>query len=449
MMTANGLAQTLEKACGVAPGSHVLAAVSGGADSIALLCLLADVQARLSIRVSCAHVEHGIRGEASKADMAFVRALCEQKKIPFYAREVSVPDYAAQHGLGVEEAARALRMQALREIADEVGASHIALAHHAMDQAETVLMHAARGSDVRGLCAMRMVSGRTIRPLLQTQPQALRDYLSAIGQSWREDETNADTVYARNRVRHEVLPALMQAYPGAVDALCRLAQAAQRDEAYFAARLAAADVPQRRLVDGIAFSKAALLNMEDALLGRFFQQAFEAQGFGAQGADVIARLIAALRDGQEETINLSGGAHAVAAEGEVYLLREQSPAADTPLALDGRTETPFGVFTVREATPGETGDGITSQAIDEQALLGAVVSQRREGDAMIPFGRKTPVKLKKLMIDAGVPRPIRNSLPVLRRGEDGKEILWAVGLRPSTLCAARGGRRLMLEYISK
>ena len=449
MMTPEGFAQVLAAACGVTPGSHVLAAVSGGADSVALLCLLCGAREQLSLRVSCAHVEHGIRGEASMEDMAFVRELCKQKKVPFFARAVNVPGYAADHAMGLEEAARTLRHHALAGIADEIGAAYIALAHHAMDQAETVLMRAARGSDVRGLGAMRRVSGRVIRPLLSEDPQALRAYLLSIGQKWREDETNQDTAYARNRVRHEVLPALIKAYPGAVEALCRLAQAAQRDEAYFSSRVERLEIPRRMLVDGVLVPREALAGLEDALLGRCMQRLIEENGFGVQSAEVIAQLMAAVKADAPGTVNLTAGAHAFIGEKNVCLIRAQQPIADTPIALSGMTNTPFGVFTVREAAPGETGDGITSQAVDAALLCGAVVSMRREGDAMIPFGRKTPVKLKKLMIDAGVERPIRNSLPVIRRKGDGGEILWVVGLRPAALCAAQGGQRLMIEYRSK
>ena len=222
-MTADEFALRLTGDCAVPPGSHVLAAVSGGADSVALLCFLCEVRERLSLRVSCAHVEHGIRGKASVRDMAFVQALCAQKRVPFYALRADAPAAARARGCGLEEAARALRYDFLQRTADETGASFIALAHHAMDQAETVLLRAARGSDVRGLCAMRERSGRFIRPLLACMPEELRGYLAQLGQPFCEDETNSDVRYARNRVRHEALPALEAAYPGAVRALCRLA----------------------------------------------------------------------------------------------------------------------------------------------------------------------------------------------------------------------------------
>lgn len=439
-MTAERFVLRLTQDCAVSPGAHVLAAVSGGADSVALLCLLDEVKDRLRLTLSCVHVEHGIRGEASVSDMAFVRELCRKKSIPFYAEQVDVPAEAKALGIGLEEAARTLRYACMERIADQIGADVIALAHHAMDQTETVLLHAARGSDVRGLCAMRFRRGRLIRPLLMEQPDALRSMLTARGQGWREDESNKDVRFARNRIRREAIPALEAAYPGATRALCRLAEAAQRDEAHFERALSALKVQVRRLVDGAAIERAPLAELDDALLSRFLCVQLERAGLPGQSAETIGAVMRAARAGQG-VVNLAGGGHAAADRRYVCLIREQEPVRDTPLAPDGETITPFGVFTVRRAQPGETGDGRASQVIPEELLCCAVVSQRRTGDVMIPFGRRESVKIKKLVIDAGIERPLRNSLPVVRRGET---VLWVATLRPSAHCLVREGQNGLL-----
>lgn len=446
MTTAKSFTLSLTRDCGVRAGDHVLAAVSGGADSVALLMLLAEVREVLGLTVSCAHMEHGIRGEASRADMRFVQALCRQMQIPCYTEQADVPAYAKENGLGLEEAARTLRYAFFERTAAEIGAAHIALAHHAQDQAETVLMHAARGSDLRGMCAMRSRRGRVIRPLLEETPQALRTYLRARGQCWREDETNGDIAYARNRIRAEAMPALLAAYPGAVQALSRLARAAERDERHFAAQLEQVNLTRRMLIDGTALLRRELAALDEALRSRAIVWEIERSGFGAQDASVIEQIVDAICDTGDAAFNLTGGAHAYVGETYVCMIRAHQPAADAALACSGDTMTPFGLFSVREALEGETGDGVTSQAIDESQIAGCIVTCRREGDSLVPFGRHTPVKLKKLMIDAGVERPIRNSLPVIRKGD---QILWAVGLRPSELCRAHGGRRLMVIYKGK
>ena len=125
----------------------------------------------------------------------------------------------------------------------------------------------------------------------------------------------------------------------------------------------------------------------------------------------------------------------------ISLTRADAVIPDTPLAPLGETRTPFGVFSVRDALPGETGDGLHSQAIPAPLLAGASVTARREGDAMIPFGRHSPVPLRRLMIDAGVERAMRRSVPLLRQGES---ILWAVGLRPGEACRAEKAQNMKL-----
>lgn len=429
-MTADEFCLRLEKDCAVRPGSHVLLALSGGADSVALLHLLLGARESYPLALSCAHVEHGIRGGESLEDLAFVRALCDALGVPLYAAHVDAPAYARAHGCGLEDAARTLRYDFLYKTADAVGADVIALAHHAGDQAETVLLHALRGSDVRGLCAMRYRRGRLIRPLLDCEPAQLRAQLAAMGQGYREDATNADMAYARNRIRCSVLPEMERAVPGAGGALCRLASAAQRDEDYFAAQLEALRLRVIPLVDGAAVEKAALCGLHPALLSRALVKLIAQAGAAPQGSGVIAQIMDALAQ-DDACVNLAGGAHAVIGRRYLCLVLPDASAADTPLNVPGVTDTPFGRMEVRAAQPGETGDGRICQRIPKRLLEGASVGSRRTGETMIPFGKRSPVKIKKLMIDAGIERAMRNSVPVLRRGE---EALFAIGLRPAEGC---------------
>lgn len=429
-MTAEEFCRRLSQDCHVAPGSHVLAAVSGGADSVALLCFLLQVRDIYPLSVSCVHVEHGIRGEASRADLAFVRALCAKKNIPLYTANVDAPSYARAHGCGLEDAARVLRHEFLRRTAEEEGADVIALAHHAGDQAETVLLHAIRGSDIRGLCAMRMRRGRLIRPLLACRAQELREYLISIGQDWREDESNTDLRYARNRIRRSALPELEAASPGAGAALCRLSLAAQRDEDYFERQLDALDIQTIGLIDGIAVEKAQLAALHPALFSRMLVRLMERAGLVRQNAGVIEAIMELLaRD--EAAVNLSGGAHAVIGRRYLCLTRADAPEIDIPLAVPGMTDTPFGRFEVRAAGLGETGDGKYAQRMPRQLLEGVCVTNRREGDMIIPFGKHSPARLKKLMIEAGIERAMRASVPILRKNQD---VIFAIGLRPSERC---------------
>lgn len=443
-MTIQDFCLRLSGPCAVSAGMHVLAAVSGGADSTALLCFLCEARGRMGITVSCAHVEHGIRSQASLDDMAFVQRLCAQMNVPLYVSRVDAPALAEKMHTGMEDAARALRYDFLYKTAEEIGADVIALAHHRDDQAETVLLHAARGSDMRGLCAMRMRRANLIRPLLDVPRQELRAYLEAVDQPFCEDETNKDTDYTRNRIRHLVMPQLEAACPGAGAALSRLADAAQRDEAYFVQQLDGLGIRMRPLVNGAALEREQIELLHPALLSRLLVRTAEQAHIAPQSARVIGAVMTALAGNEEAAVNLTGGAHAILGKRYLCLVQGDARASDTPLRTQGETDTPFGRFRVRDAEPDEHGDGIKAQAIPARLLSGAVIGGRREGDTLIPFGRHAPVKLKKLMIDAGIERAMRDSVPVLRSREG---ILWAAGLRPSQLCRAEKNEpRKLVEF---
>ena len=228
-------------------GAGLLVAVSGGADSVALLRLLHEINRSdyWGWKLVAGHVDHGLRGRASAGDAAFVRKLAKGLGLPYRSARLRLNKKAS------EDAARQGRMGALALMARELDG--VVMAHHAEDQAETVLMRMFRGCGIAGLGSMsaeRILKGRgkagkllevpLYRPLLGVRRAELRGYLEQIGQTWREDATNASPRYLRNRVRAEVMPLIEQVWRGAVGALGRLAQVAgQMDRAMnvFAGRL--------------------------------------------------------------------------------------------------------------------------------------------------------------------------------------------------------------------
>lgn len=198
-------------------GDLVLVGVSGGADSVCLLLMLLEYRESCAFSLQVVHVEHGIRGGESVEDARFVEALCQRLKVPCRTFSVDVPAYSKEHHMGLEEAARKLRYESFERAAEQTDAlaKKIALAHHADDNAETMLFQMVRGSGVRGLSGMRVKreigEGLTlIRPLLNVTRCEIEEYLHARGESYRVDATNRDTDYSRNRIRHEVLPQLVQ-----------------------------------------------------------------------------------------------------------------------------------------------------------------------------------------------------------------------------------------------
>ena len=187
-------------------GDGVLAAVSGGADSVCLLLLLNGMAAELGIRVFAFHMNHGIRGEEADRDEQFVGELCKQLEIPLTVAHEKVETYAEEYGLSGEEAGRILRYRHLEETAERYQCAKIAVAHHEDDDAETVLLNLFRGSGLAGLSGIRPVRGKIIRPLLCVSRKEIEEYLKEQGFSWCEDSTNRENDYTRNKIRNELLP---------------------------------------------------------------------------------------------------------------------------------------------------------------------------------------------------------------------------------------------------
>lgn len=213
-------------------GCGVLCAVSGGADSVFLLYNMLTIARTRGIRVRAAHYDHGLRGGESRRDAAFVRALCEKLGVELAEEQGDVARFAAERGMGCEEAARALRYDFLERAADKLGCEKIATAHTADDNAETILMNLARGAGTRGLCGIPPVRGRLIRPMLLTTRREVESYLKENGIGHVEDSTNALDDYARNRVRHAAAPALRSVNRGFALNASRAAELLRADEEF-------------------------------------------------------------------------------------------------------------------------------------------------------------------------------------------------------------------------
>ncbi len=226
-----------------APGERVCVAVSGGADSTALLCALAAARAEMGLVLSVLHVHHGIRGAEADADAAFVAQLAERLGLPCTIAQGDAPAIAQQEKISLETAARTLRYAEFARVLRAGQADAMATAHTRDDQAETVLMKLLRGAWTEGLSGIHSTlridgAGRVVRPLLAVRRAAIEAYLRALGENWREDASNRDPAHTRNRVRHELLPTLRQYNPAMEEQLARMAVLACDEEAYWQAEVA-------------------------------------------------------------------------------------------------------------------------------------------------------------------------------------------------------------------
>src|SRR5438067_11172691 len=234
------------------PGERVAVAVSGGADSVALLRLLLELRAELGIVLSALHFNHKIRGAEADADEAFVKALAAEHGLELRAACEDVPAYAQAQRMSLEEAAREKRYQFFNSYIVDGMLDCVATAHSLDDQAETVLMRLMRGAGTRGLAGIfpeikveeqdreliGSAAGRIVRPLLWIRRREIEEYPRAIGQSWREDSSNRDVRHTRNRVRHELLPLLETFNPEIARLLAETAEIARGEEDFWNSRMA-------------------------------------------------------------------------------------------------------------------------------------------------------------------------------------------------------------------
>jgi tRNA(Ile)-lysidine synthase len=301
--------------------SHVVLAVSGGPDSVALLRAMVALKNAGGGRggVYAAHLNHGVRGQAADEDQRWLELLCETSKLPLEIERADVAAVAAEQGDGLEAAARTIRYDFLRRTAERLGARHVATAHTADDQVETVLHRILRGTGIDGLAGMRPVrplsaSVALVRPMLVVTRREVLGYLNSLGQDYREDPTNRDIQWTRNRLRSELLPQLRERYNLQVDAaLLRLAS--QASEVQQVIRELAEQIAQKCVVSEVGCVKidCGMLEGQPPIVVRevlkvaWSRASWPLQSMGFDEWQQLAALIERL-DGR--TLNLPGNIRA-------------------------------------------------------------------------------------------------------------------------------------------
>lgn len=453
---------TIRKHGLIQPGARVLAAVSGGADSVALALVLGGLAPSLGFTLAgLAHLHHGLRGADADADAQHVAALAARLGVPLVTARADVAARAAEVGESIETAARRARYAFLHEAAAELGATLVATGHTADDQAETLLMRLMRGAGLQGLSAIRPRQGIVIRPLLDARRVEIERYLRDAGETWREDASNADRAIARNRVRHEIMPVLKHAGgDGVVGALARTAALIHDDSEELerqAIEMARRDV----LLDdtGARLSIAALEAAGPALGRRIVRRALE----GAAGGRFLSlehvEAVRSLIKGDSPTSVQVPGAVArrdgAAITIEAAAADDGAQAFETRLPVPGEVELP-GAGLVMSAGHGPIdaaglaalgalglgGDTVALQGIDAAFL---VVRNRRPGDAIRPLGAPGRRKVQDVFVDRKVARRERDRVPLVV--DDRGRILWVVGhtIADEFRVTSPGARVLLLK----
>lgn len=426
-------------------GQHLLVAVSGGPDSVALLSLLHRLSPSWSLTLTAVHFNYGLRGEESDGDQEFVTALCRDLDVPLYARRLSVRDRS--RGTSLQAIARDLRYRALLEIAEECGADRIAIGHTADDQAETILLWMLRGAGLTGLSGMPVSrDGNIVRPLCETRREEILAYLKHAGLSYRQDSSNAKPLYLRNRIRQEVLPVLRRLAPSSVDALRRLADLCREDNDYLdqhVAALSTAKVQQEG--DGSwAIERAFVQQLPLALQRRVVRDVLrrcDALHRPASVRTVHRILHYVMRKGNTPSITVNRTRLAVTKDlvlvtplGRRGVSRTvMDPIAPEALVIPsqlvwaGTGQT----IQVQQLTRNQVGNTAQRQGcivVDADRISGPLmVRMWQPGDRFHPFGMKgRSKKLQDFFTDLKVPIGARKNIPIVVAPEG---IVWIVGFR--------------------
>ncbi len=401
----------------LAPGDTVLAAVSGGADSVAMLVGLLALREPLEIAVVAAHLDHGLRGDESARDRASVEELTRRLAVPCLTEAGRVP------AGNVEAEARRLRYAFLERAADALGATKIATAHTRDDQAETVLLRLLRGAGPRGLAGIRPRRGRIVRPLLGCDRIQVRAFLAERGLEWRRDASNFDIAFERTRVRHGFLPALAREFNPRLNATLAGLADLMREEDAVLDRLAAAGARQPSLA--IPMLEALEHPLARRAVRLWWRRYGSARRLGRPHVEAIVRL--ALRADGGGEIAVPGGA-VVRLGGELRFCadREAESGVAWELALTAgqAVDTPGG-WTLRLDTVARASaptPGGTTWIADADLVVGPiVVRNRRPGDRLRALGLAGHTTLKRLFSARAIPRHRRGDHPVVACGAD---VLW-------------------------
>ncbi len=441
------------------PGSVVLAMVSGGADSVALLSLLASGDLGRVEDLSVLHVDHMLRDDDSTADAVFVRELCDELGVACTVVRYDVAAYAAEEGLNLEDAGRRIRYRFSTSELDarcvRLGVSplrgRIAVAHTLDDRLETFLMRLAAGSGARGLRAIAYARDRIVRPLLDARRADVEDYLRALGRTWRDDATNADTARSRAWVRHELLPLLESRNPRFTDALTRTIGILSEEDELLAemAEAFARDFAYRER-GRLCFRRDLMATLSRPMARRTVRAAL----FSAfpQASRIEFEHVEAVVDGMTAdgfARDLPFGLQARAEYGTLVVSRrgdEPTPIEPCPLDVPGTCDLgASGRVEARLVASEAVCDDPLRAYADARAIAGPLVVDRcREGDRMRPFGMHGTRKLSDLFTDVKVPKSERATTPVVRCGE---AIVWVAGVRASEDFRVRADASAAVELI--
>ena len=469
----------------IRPGDRIVVGLSGGPDSVCMMHALWALREELGISGLCAvHINHGLRGAESDGDQEYAAQLCESLGVEFRAFRFDVAKEAAAAGVGTEDAGRRIRYQAFEEVRREIGAQRIAVAHNMNDQAETVLMRIMRGTGIAGLAGIpyRRQDGMIIRPVLELRRDEIEAYCERAGLSPRIDSTNKESIYTRNRIRLEMLPAMAEHFnPDIESALVRLSKQAAEDNDFIQQAAEA-------YIDSCVAAVSDNGNADTVRVGRFdpAENSLRIDGFtdlhpsvakrvimtcaGRSGLEYnissvhVDRVMELVHSGTEsKEVDLTQGYYARFSYGRLWFVKRDLPEGrisepvDFPfkeLIQDGRTEICAGgkilrmsVFQADDQLPRAREGSSVRAILDFDRLTekkNAVIRNRMAGDRISPKGMRGSKKLQDYFTDRKIPKHLRDEMILI---VDGGKVLLAGGEAAAECCKTTETRRILtIEY---
>lgn len=374
-------------------GDEVVVAVSGGSDSVCLLDLMVRVREKMNLKLTCAHVNHNLRPEADD-DEAFVRDLCKKLGVSFVSHNVDVAKFAQQNKMSIELAGREVRYAFFTSL----GKDAILTAHTKNDAAETVLLHLTRGCGLKGLCGIpRLRNGKIYRPLLSFSKKEIESYLQSHSISWREDSTNQDSFYARNKIRNEILPKLLEMNPAFLESVEKMTAVLQAENCFLENALSEY-AWKKEVGDNIHISISSVLNMSPALQTRALSKVFDSH-------DEIMDVLSLMYKENGKRISVSHGRIAEK-DYNFIVVFQKTNARLMPIKLPLHGEVIFGNYIIKI---GEEGIALPK---DEYT-----VRCRQNGDFFSPEGISGHKKIKDFLSEKKIPLRLRDEIPIITLGD--------------------------------
>lgn len=424
-------------------GDTVICAVSGGADSMCLLSVMREMAAEFDIKVVAANLNHSLRGAEGDGDSQYVEAICEIKGIPFYGRKLDIGAIAKAKGISVEEAGREERYKFFDEIASSLGGAKIATGHNISDNAETVLFRLGRGSSAKGLCGIRYKRGNIIRPLLDVSRAEITQYLIENGIIWREDSTNAQLHYTRNKIRHSVLASFEKVQPGAVEKIVSCAKSLSEDEDYLS-DLADKLIASAR-VEEDEYSTSALIAAPAPISKRAAAKLLEEWGAKDIDREKINSFLELCKKGSGKRMDINADSYILRSFYTVLRQCRENERKFSYSVKAGQKISHENWSVSFELTNTPPKENPKTAVFDAGQLFGTfTVRSRSDGDKIKLKGGGSK-KLKELFIDMKIPQNRRSRIPVILKGD---EVIFVPPLRKTPRYAPNENTKtyLVIKY---